>query len=204
MASETENGQTTTFQHDRNSQLTDATGGARPDEAFGYDANGNRTGSGIVVGPDNQIIQDSQFVYSYDNEGNLIRKTEIATGNVTRYTYDYRNRLTDMVQTDSSIAVLHEAHYTYDVFDRRIARRGRRDDSNECTMETMRGLTSTRAELLTARYPGAGIDELVARFRPGEGVSWYLTTILAAFDHRQRGWGRRRSDRVRRLRQRRR
>jgi hypothetical protein len=35
------------------------------------DANGNRTGDGYVVGPDNQLTSDGTYRYQYDAEGNL-------------------------------------------------------------------------------------------------------------------------------------
>ena len=40
-----------------------------------YDANGNRTMSGYVTGAANQITSDGTWTYTYDNEGNLIKKS---------------------------------------------------------------------------------------------------------------------------------
>ena len=40
---------------------------------------------------------------------------------MTTYTYDYRNRLTDVVETSAGGIVLSDTHYTYDVFDHRIS-----------------------------------------------------------------------------------
>lgn len=36
----------------------------------------------------NQLTADANFAYQYDDNGNLTRKTLLATGNSTRYTYD--------------------------------------------------------------------------------------------------------------------
>jgi YD repeat-containing protein len=36
---------------------------------------------------------DSNFGYQYDDNGNLTRKTLLATGNYTQYSYDAENRL---------------------------------------------------------------------------------------------------------------
>ena len=57
----------------------------------------------------------------YDGEGNLIRKTNTVTGEVTEYTWDYRNRLTSVVHKDANGNVLWSESYVYDAFNRRIA-----------------------------------------------------------------------------------
>jgi RHS repeat-associated protein len=74
-----------------------------------------------VTGADNRLLSDGTHSYEYDGEGNLIRKTNPVTGEVTEYTWDDRNRLTDVVHRDGSGRVLWEEHYVYDVFHRRIA-----------------------------------------------------------------------------------
>ena len=63
-------------------------------QTFAYDPVGNRTTSGSVVNTGNQLTADSNFTYQYDANGNVIRKTLLATGNYTQYTYDAENRLT--------------------------------------------------------------------------------------------------------------
>lgn len=51
-----------------------------------------------------------------------LSQTEIATENLTQYTWDYHSRLTRVVTKDSSGNITKEANYTYDVFDRRISK----------------------------------------------------------------------------------
>ena len=63
-------------------------------QAFAYDAVGNRTTGGSVVNAGNQLTADASYTYQYDDNGNLTRKTSLATGNYTQYTYDGENRLT--------------------------------------------------------------------------------------------------------------
>ncbi|MEW5768708.1 MAG: hypothetical protein AB1797_14050, partial [bacterium] len=41
----------------------------------------------------NWLTSDSNFTYAYDNNGNLISKTNINTNETTEYHYDYENRL---------------------------------------------------------------------------------------------------------------
>jgi len=50
----------------------------------------------------------------------MISKTHKTTGEVTEFTWDYRNRLTRVVVKDGNGTVTAEARYRYDVFNRRI------------------------------------------------------------------------------------
>ena len=90
---ESHHGQLHGYSYDLAGQLISAEHTGQSDEAYVYDANGNRTGSGYVVGPNNQIASDGAFTYAYDAEGNLIEKTEVASGVTTTFTYDHPNRL---------------------------------------------------------------------------------------------------------------
>ena len=60
---------------------------ALPRESFTYDAVGNRVASHLssthVYDAANRLLEDSGFTYTYDANGNLITKTEKATGAVT-------------------------------------------------------------------------------------------------------------------------
>ncbi len=59
----------------------------------------------------------------YDNEGNLVRKTDIASGVVTEYVWDYRDRLTEVAYRPTlASAVYKRVKYFYDAFDRRIGK----------------------------------------------------------------------------------
>ena len=118
----THHGQTIDFTHDLAGQLTAADYTTQADESYAYDANGNRTSGGATIGPNNQILFDGTYDYDYDAEGNLICKTEIATGEFTEYVYDHRNRMTAATTYSSGGIILEEVEFTYDVFDRRIAK----------------------------------------------------------------------------------
>jgi RHS repeat-associated protein len=111
---------TDTYTYDKTGQLTAATHTTRANESYSYDANGNRTNAGYQTGPDNEVLSDGTYKYGYDAEGNLTSQTDIATGAVTDYVYDYRNRLTEVIFKDSSGQVLKDVTYTYDVFNNRI------------------------------------------------------------------------------------
>jgi YD repeat-containing protein len=110
------------FTYDKTDQLVDAEHSYQDQENFTYDDNGNRTNTGYVTGDNNQLLSDGKFNYQYDKEGNRVKRTEIATGEVTNYEWDYRNRLVGVETKDSSGQVISNSAYTYDVFDNRIAK----------------------------------------------------------------------------------
>ncbi len=112
-----------TYGYDKTGQLTSAAGtlnGSSYSTSYSYDANGNRTMPGYVTGKGNELTSDGVYNYTYDNEGNTLTQTDIATGSVTYYTWDYRNRLTEEKVTDSHGNVLNDEKFTYDVNDNRI------------------------------------------------------------------------------------
>jgi len=194
LLSESHHGQTSSYTHDLAGQLTAADHSAQANESYSYDANGNRLSGSNVVGPNNQILSDGVFDYSYDAEGNLILKTHIATAATTRFEYDHRNRLIAVEDRDSSGSVTERLAFTYDVFDRRIAKTVDADgDGPEpaTTSVTVYDGQNPWADfspagpgpgttfVVTSRYLlGAGSDELLARHRPAEGTAWYLTDRL--------------------------
>jgi RHS repeat-associated protein len=110
------------YSYDSTNQLTTADHTTQTDEAYSYDANGNRTNAGYGTGTNNQLLTDGTYNYEYDGEGNRTKRTEIGTGKVTEYVWDYRNRLTSVLFKDASGAVTKTIEYLYDVNDRRIGK----------------------------------------------------------------------------------
>src|SRR5207302_7870299 len=117
----------TSYQYNAVDEVTGAstTNPAVPSESFSYDAGGNilsnDTGSSSSLGKDNRLLSNGAFDYTYDNNGNLITRTAIGAGSVTDYTWDYRNRLTDVVDRDGTGRTTRTVHYTYDALNRRIS-----------------------------------------------------------------------------------
>jgi len=121
----------TDFNYDDRDQLTGASrdvADTRGDEDYTYDANGNRVeshlhGSGYATGANNRLLSDGTYNYEYDAEGNMIRKTEIVSGEVREFEWDHRNRLTRVTDRASVGGIItNEANYTYDALNRRIAK----------------------------------------------------------------------------------
>ena len=60
---------------------------------YGYDASGNRTGTGITMGAGDQVTTSDGFSYTYDADGNVATRTETSTGTVWTYSWSSDNRL---------------------------------------------------------------------------------------------------------------
>jgi RHS repeat-associated protein len=175
------------YTYDPAGQLIGADHSGQGDETYAYDANGNRLEDLHVIGPNNQVLSDATYDYQYDTEGNLVGRTERATGVVRRYTYDHRNRLVRFEQRSAGGILLAEAEYVYDVFDRRIVKSVDPDGAGPAPRQETRfayeGLNAwadfDALNQVTARYlHGEGLDNLLARWRPGDGTAWYLTDHL--------------------------
>ena len=103
LVNESHHGDAVAYRYDALGQLTGADysdNAPVADQTMMYDANGNRIDSGFAVGDNNRIRSDGTFDYVYDNEGNLIRRTNFVTSERTEYVWDYRNRLTRVEEFD--------------------------------------------------------------------------------------------------------
>jgi RHS repeat-associated protein len=111
------------YGYDATNQLVSASHSTQTNEAYAYDPNGNRTSGGTVTSANNQLLSDGTYNYQYDGEGNRTRRTEIATGKVTEYVWDYRNRLAGVLFKDGAGVVTKTIDYTYDGNNQRIGKR---------------------------------------------------------------------------------
>jgi hypothetical protein len=107
---------TADYTYDGTDQLTGADYTYQDDEAYGCDANGNWTMTGYVTGDNNLVLSDGVYDYQYDAEGNRTRRTHIASGEVTEYDWDHRNRLTRVtVKSSDQGPVTKDILYGYDL-----------------------------------------------------------------------------------------
>jgi YD repeat-containing protein len=67
-----------------------------------------------VAGANNRLTSDGKFTYEYDNEGNLTKRTESATGNYRTFAWDHRNRLTAVTDYNAQGTRLGKQAYVYD------------------------------------------------------------------------------------------
>jgi RHS repeat-associated protein len=163
---------TSDYTYDDTAQLTAADHSYQADESYSYDFTGNRTSTGYGSGSGNRILSDGIYTYSYDDEGNRISRSDDTTGAVTQYTWDYRNRLTKVVERDSASGPIEkQTDYTYDVFNRRIGKSVDEDGAGSGTAAVTRyvydgdniALQFDGSGNLTHRYlHGPAVDQIVA------------------------------------------
>jgi YD repeat-containing protein len=91
------------YGYDAIDRLTSATYTGTPNETYAYDGVGNRTSShkSATYGYQlfNRLVTTSSASYIYNNNGNMISKTD-ATG-TTQFVWDFENRLTQVVTPSS-------------------------------------------------------------------------------------------------------
>ncbi len=134
---------------------------SNPLETFNYDPVGNRTNSNqnglSTFNQANQLLEDANFTYQYDNNGNQTRKTAKVGGAFTNYEYDAENKLVRVVINGTT------ANYKYDGLGRRIEKEvisvgttvTRYVYDNEDILLELDG-----SNTITARYThGPGFDE---------------------------------------------
>lgn len=177
----------TNYSYDKRDQLTGADYSSQSDESYSYDDNGSRTNSGYQTGSNNQLKSDGVYNYEYDGEGNLKKKTDIVTGEVTEYSWDYRNRLTSVVGKNGSSSVIKSAQYTYDGLNRRIVKEVDADGAGSGVSKVERlvydgqqiALTFDGGGNQTHRYLyGVETDQILADESANGSVLWPLTDNL--------------------------
>jgi RHS repeat-associated protein len=171
---------TLNYTYDKIGELTSVSGAEQA--TYSYGANGNRTMAGYSTGTGNELTSDGQFTYTYDKNGNVLTKTD-ASGNVWTNTWDYRNRLTEVKETNSSQQVVLDETFQYDV-------------NNNLIGETVNGVQQrwtvydganpymdlTATGQVSERYitdPNV-LDVVFARMAANGTTDWYLTDKLGS------------------------
>lgn len=177
-------GVTENYTYDPIYQLTKVMQGANTTESYSYDRVGNRLND-VLTGnwqydASNQLTSTPSATYTYDNNGNMLTKSD--TNGVTQYAWDYENRLTSVTLPNGGGAVT----FNYDPFGRRIEK----VTASATTIYAYDGANIVgeydAAGELSAKYvQGAGIDEPLAMWRGGT-VGYYqadgLGSITAVID----------------------
>lgn len=99
------------------------------EHSYRYDSLNNRLqkdGDSYQVNSLNQLLNDSNTTYSYDQSGNVIRKVSLTED--VRYEFDALNRLTSVAYDDVRV------DYIYDSFNRRVSATVSRDEAGECVV----------------------------------------------------------------------
>jgi len=138
----------------------------------------------------NQLISENGVSYAYDQNGNLTKKTEMDSGKVWLYTYDYENRLIKVIKHEDNEAVV--VSFKHDPFGRRIEKKVEGNDG----IKTYNYIYDNEDILfeydangyIGNRYiHGLGIDEPLAMI-DGKNTYYYhadgLGSIIALTDSR--------------------
>ncbi|HEY1137594.1 MAG TPA: polymorphic toxin-type HINT domain-containing protein [Xanthomonadaceae bacterium] len=170
-------GRTTAFTYDDNLQLqgVDASGFGN-DQDFTLDAVGNRETENGVSGEwqydgANRLLSRGTISYGYDDDGNLVLKTDTSlTGarRVTRYRYDSYNRLREVLDSDEQAI----ARYSYDPFGYRLTKEittvgASRSGATAGTTLFLQGAEGVLAE--------AGVDGAIRRTYGWAPENWHGT-----------------------------
>lgn len=179
-------GSSASFAYDGSGQVISAnrTGATSlPDETYNYNHSGNRISSHLGGATSYNAlglpVSNGKYTYDYDDERNLIMRTDIVSGNRLKFYYDHRNRPVRMLAETSTGNLLSSHEFTYDPFDRVV----RRDLDGAVSytgyfQENPWADFSATGEV-TARYlHDDRTDGLLARWTPTNGVEWILN------DHR--------------------
>ena len=150
-------------------------------QSFAYDAVGNRTTAGNVTNAGNQLTADATHAYQYDDNGNLVRKTLLATGNYTQYTYDAENRLTKVEDfATGNPTPAFTSTYRYDGLGRRIEKVANGQTKRYIYDGEDILLEYDGSNVLQARYThGPGIDEPIAVTK-GSSTYYYHQDALGS------------------------
>ncbi|MEX2962184.1 RHS repeat-associated core domain-containing protein [Microbulbifer sp. TYP-18] len=111
--------ETRSYNYDRVGRLTSVQSPNTPD-SFSYDALGNRQNNNASFDSANRITEDNDHSYLYDVNGNRIQKTNKATGEIERYTYNGLDQLVAyQYHADSLSSPTIDYSYTYGPMGRR-------------------------------------------------------------------------------------
>ncbi len=113
-----------TYAYDELNRLTSAThpaGTSLPvhNETFTYDAVGNRLSDAqrtdYTYDAANRLVSDSSFTYTYDADGNMTSRSELASGTTTTFVYNSSDQLVRVEASTYTIAA-----YKYDMAGKRV------------------------------------------------------------------------------------
>ena len=173
------------FTYDAAAQLTGATSNGVPTESYTYDANGNRLTSHLqpnyTTSPGNRLMGSTHYALAYDDEGNLVTKSNTFTGDVFAFTWDHRNRLTQVLKTNATLpAINFVTEHRYDALDRRIAviRSAQTNWTYYDGAQPIGDFLNSETTPVEVFFSGERLDDLHVVYRRSEGFYWTLTDHL--------------------------
>jgi RHS repeat-associated protein len=154
-------------------------GTATSPESYTYDLVGNRTTSSLsashTVNDANRLLEDADYRYTYDANGNLATRTRKSDNSTTTYTFNALDQLVRIDGPGGSVTT-----YRYDAVGRRIEKNVGGQIARYVYNGVNIRLEYNGANQLAARYThGDGVDEVLTMERGGV-VYYYLTDHLGS------------------------
>src|SRR5262245_56023801 len=151
----------------------------------------NRTMTGYATGAGNRLTNDGVYTYTYDDEGNLTKKSKGASAETWTYTYDNRNQMVGVTErsTDGGGTLLFQATYTYDVFNNRVKAEEYVNGSGTTTTKSVYADEGTvfadldNGNAMQTRYlrqDDSQYSPVVARIDSGGNAAWLLQDKLGS------------------------
>ncbi len=175
------------YAYDAAGQITGVTRNGVVTESYAYDPNGNRTNSRRYANPvtevPNRVVEAGFWAFRYDDEGNLITRSNTFSHASLEMTWDHRNRLTQVdVLLDGVPIETQQVRFRYDGLDRRIAviSGGRAVWSYFDGTQEILEFVDTEIPPSAVFFAGERLDELYAVWRRGEGLYWLLNDHLGS------------------------
>lgn len=129
-------------------------------ETYVYDSVGNRIDSNqngaSVFNAANQLLEDANFTYQYDANGNQTRKTNKTTGEITTFEYTAENQLVLVVRGDTRVINRYDG----------IGRRVEKEITQAGTTKVARFIYDAEDILLELD----GSNNIIARYTHGPGI----------------------------------
>ncbi|MEM7384996.1 MAG: RHS repeat-associated core domain-containing protein [Verrucomicrobiota bacterium] len=134
--------------------------------------------SGGVTGPNDQLEETDEEVFSYDPEGNLIERVNRESGEIRRYEYNHLNRVTWMtVHRNARAASHHTVELDYDFRHRLISRtvNGRKTWILYDRVMPIAEFEDGSDELSAAYFYALDrVDHFLGSWRKERGMRWFL------------------------------
>ncbi|MFQ5857791.1 MAG: RHS repeat domain-containing protein [Anaerolineae bacterium] len=137
----------------------------------------------------NRLLEDSNFTFSYDANGNLVEQISKANGDRTVYTYNVENQLirVEKFTVPGGVSPVTTAAYRYDSLGRRITKEVTQAGTTVVTRYVYDNedilLEFDGSNLLQARYThGPGIDEPLIMLRGGQSFFYHADGLGSIWD----------------------
>jgi RHS repeat-associated protein len=167
------------YGYDLVDRLTSATNSAQPNENYTYDAIGNRTASHISgtynYQPFNKLTSTATASYTYDNNGNLLTKTDSV--GITTFTWNEENQLIQVSLPDSLTV-----NYKYDGLGRRIQSTSSSGASQRYVYDGQEVLLDLNADwsVATTYLNDLEVDDHLRQTSTTGGIAYYLADHIGS------------------------